>query len=74
MNRCQTSHSRMRIKGEDGTKDITPAELENGAISICRAFDGVYQDPANPKVKKKVNGDLTKVRWATCLTPAGTKL
>ena len=32
------------------------------------------QDLANPKKKHKVNGDLTKVRWATCLNDAGRRL
>eukprot|EP00973_Karenia_brevis_P025193 3475184-Karenia_brevis.AAC.1 len=60
VNQCKTLHSRMKVKQEDGTTDMTAEELEQGAISICRALDGVYADPVDPRIKKKVNGDFTK--------------
>eukprot|EP00973_Karenia_brevis_P051563 7160660-Karenia_brevis.AAC.1 len=51
---------------------FTAAELEAGAISICQALDGKYQD-LNGKLKK-VAGDLTKVRYAVNLNEAGKRL
>eukprot|EP00973_Karenia_brevis_P086428 11984926-Karenia_brevis.AAC.1 len=36
--RCKTFLLRMSVKQEDGTTDITAEELEEGAISICRAL------------------------------------
>ena len=53
---------------------FTKEELEDGAVSICRALDGEYTDVNNPFRKHKVNGDLTKVKYATNLTDAGRKL
>ena len=61
-------------KLDDERHGFTAQELEEGAISICRALDGEYRDVNNPAKRHKINGDLTKVRWATCLTDAGRKL
>ena len=74
VNRARSLHVYTSQKRDDGRLGFTPEELEDGAISICRALDGEYKDMANPKKRHKVNGDLTKVRWATCLTDAGRKL
>ena len=74
VNRARSLHVYTSQKRDDGRLGFTPEELEDGAISICRALDGEYKDMANPKKRHKVNGDLTKVRWATGLTDAGRKL
>ena len=55
-------------------QSFTAKELEEGAISICRALDGEYTHPSHPDRRMKINGDLTKVRWATSLTDAGRRL
>ena len=51
---------------------VTSAELEAGAISICRSLDGKYKDLDGRL--KKVNGDFTKVRYALHLNEAGKRL
>ena len=74
LNRARSLHAYTTQRRGDGKQGFTAQELEDGAISICRALDGEYKDLANPKKRHKVNGDLTKVKWATCLTEAGHKL
>ena len=58
----------------DGRHVCIAQELEEGAIIICTAFDGDYTNPSLSNRRQKINGDLTKVRWATSLTGAGRKL
>ena len=55
-------------------QSFTAKELEEGAISICRALDGEYTHPSHPDRRMKINGDLTKVRYSPALTDAGRKL
>ena len=57
-----------------GCMFFTAKELEEGAISICRALDGEYTHPWHSNRRQKINGDLTTVRWATSLADAGRKL
>ena len=74
VNRARTIYAYTTQKRDDGTHGFTAQELEDGAISICRALDGEYKDINNAAKRHKVNGDLTKVRHATCLTDGGRKL
>ena len=69
LNQCKTVYSYDKIRRADGSRGFTPAELEAGAIGICRAMDGKYKD-LDGKVKK-VNGDFTKVKFAVNLNEAG---
>ena len=72
LNQCKTVCSYEQVRIEDGSKGFTAEELEAGAISICQALDGKYTG-LNGKVKK-VNGDFTKVKYATSLIEAGRRL
>ena len=74
VNQSRAVYSYVNYRKSDGTKGFSAKDLEEGAISICRALDGHCIDPANPQKKIPVNGDLTKVRWATCLSEAGKRL
>ena len=59
LNQCRTVYSYEKVRRADGSMGFTAAELESGAISICRALDGKYKDLDGRL--KKVNGDFTKV-------------
>ena len=72
VNLCRSVCSYDRIKREDGSYGFSAAELEEGAVSICKALAGNYKD-LNGKVQK-VNGDMTKVKWATNLNDAGKRI
>ena len=51
---------------------LLAAELEEGAISICKALKGRYKGP--DQKLRPVNGDMTKVRYATNLHPTAHRL
>ena len=51
---------------------FTAAELEEGAISICKALGGKYKD-LDGKIKN-VNCDMTKVKYALKMSEAGKRL
>ena len=72
LNQCRTVYSYQKARRSDGSFGFTAAELESGAISICRALDGKYKDLTGKL--KKVNGDFTKVRYAVNLNEAGKRL
>ena len=44
LNQCRTVYAYEKTKRADGTVGFSAAELEAGAISICQALDGKYQD------------------------------
>ena len=52
LNLCRTVYSVEAMKRGDGSYGFTSAELEAGAISICKALGGKYKD---------VHGRVTKV-------------
>jgi hypothetical protein len=72
LNQCRTVYSYETVRRENGSMGFTAAELEAGAISICRALDGNYKD-LDGKLKR-VNGDFTKVKYAVNLKEAGKRL
>ena len=53
-------------------KGFSAQELEEGAISICKALYGKYQD-LNGKTLE-VRGDMTKVRFVPGLSAAAKRL
>ncbi len=65
LNQCKTAYSYEKIRRADGSMGFTAAELEAGAISICRALTGKVQ---------KVNGDFTNAKYSTNLNEAGRRL
>ena len=72
LNLSRTLYSYATERREDGTRGFSGKELEEGAISICNALAGKYRD-LDGKIKK-VNGDMTKIRYAVNLTPAAKRL
>ena len=72
LNQCKTVYSYEKIRRADGSTGFTAEELEAGAISICRALDGTYED-LDGRIKK-VNGDFTKVRYLSKLNEVGQRL
>ena len=72
LNLARTVYSYETVKREDGSYGFTPAELEEGAVSICKALDGSYKDLDGRM--KKVKGDLTKVKYAVELTEAARRI
>ena len=72
LNQCRNVYSYQRVKRSDGSMGFTAAELEAGAISICQALDGKYKEMNG--TLKRVNGDFTKVRYATTLNEAGKRM
>eukprot|EP00973_Karenia_brevis_P042030 5818972-Karenia_brevis.AAC.1 len=63
LNQSRTVFSHLKVKREDGSFNLTKADIEEGAISICHALNGKYSDPRSPQRKIKVNGDMTKLRF-----------
>ena len=72
LNQCRSVYSYENVRRADGTRGFTSDELEAGAISICQALDGKYKDLSGRM--RKVNGDFTKVKYATTLNEAGSRL
>jgi hypothetical protein len=69
---CRTVYSYEKVRRRDNSIGFAAEELEAGAVSICKALDGEYKDLDGSK--KKVHGDLTKVKFSTALTDAGRRL
>jgi hypothetical protein len=61
-------------KGKDvDTTSMNCKDLEEAAVSICKAMKGKFTGPDG--VQRKVNGDMTKLRYAIdTLTPAAQAL
>ena len=72
LNQCRTVYSYEKVRRTYNSMGFTAEELEAGAVSICKALDGEYKDLDGSK--KKVHGDLTKVKYSTALTDAGRRL
>ena len=47
---------------DDGSTGFSAAELETGAIGICKALSGTYRDLDGKR--KQVQVDFTKVKYA----------
>ena len=61
VNTSRTVYSYSNRKDNDlGQKDCQ--DLEDAAVSICKAMRGTYTGPDG--IRRKVNGDMTKVRYA----------
>ena len=58
---------------EEGNRSggLTAKDLENGAIELCKALTGTYDQFGT---KRKVNGDMTKLRFVPGLSAAASKL
>jgi hypothetical protein len=58
---------------EEGNRSggLTPKDLEEGAIELCKALVGTYDQFGT---KKKVSGDMTKLRYVPGLSAAARKL
>ena len=69
MSRTIFAYDTSRSKGKP---QISGEDLEQAAISICKALKGKYKAP-DGKVRP-VNGDMTKVRYAIGLHPAALKM
>eukprot|EP00973_Karenia_brevis_P023690 3264404-Karenia_brevis.AAC.1 len=55
--------SHLKVKKQDGSFNLSKADIEEGAISICHALSGEYIDLRNKSRKIRVNGDMTKLRF-----------
>ena len=56
VNRARPIYAYTTQKRDDGTHGFTAQELEDGAISICRALDGAYKDI-------KQCGETAQCKW-----------
>ena len=68
----RTVYSYQSVRKEDGSQGFSAKELEEGAISICKALAGKYNDVDGSL--KPVRGDMTKVKYSKMLTPAARRL
>ena len=60
VNLSRTLYSYERNATTEGAKALTAPELEEGAIQLCKALHGTYEDPHGRK--HSVKGDMTKLR------------
>ena len=72
VNLSRTLYSYEVAPGAEGKVGFSPAELEQGAISICKALHGHYRDQSG--TLRGVRGDMTKVRYVPGLSPAAIRL
>jgi hypothetical protein len=72
LNQCRTVYSYEKVRRKDNSMGFAAEELEAGAVSICKALGGEYKDLDGSK--KKVHGDLAKLKNSTALTDAGRRL
>jgi hypothetical protein len=72
LNQCRTVFSYEKVRRTDNSMEFAAEELEAGAISICKASDGEYKDLDGSK--RKVHGDLAKVKYSTALADADRRL
>ena len=68
INLTNTIYSYESAARSDGSKGFTAAELEEGAINICKALQSTYTDPCGRT--QAVKGDFTKVHRVAWLTEA----
>ena len=68
VNLAKTVYSYEAALRSDGQKGFTAAELEEGAISICKALQSTYVDPCGRI--QAVKGDFTKVHRVSWLPEA----
>lgn len=59
---CDTKH----------TEKLTAADLEAGAVQIAKAMCSKYKDPTG--TTRKVDGDMTTLRWVPGFSPAALRL
>ena len=71
INLSRTLYSYEKVSGSEH-RSLTASELEDGAISICKALYGKYTD-LDGKVKD-VRGDMTKIKYVPDLTAAARRL
>jgi hypothetical protein len=72
LNQCRTVYSYEKVRRAGDSVGFAAEELEAEAVSICKARGGERKDLDGSK--KKVNGDLPKVKYASALTEAGRRL
>ena len=72
VNLSRTVYAYERKTDAGNGPSLTLEALEAGAIQIAKAMWGTYKDPNG--VSRTVNGDMTKVRWVSDLTPAVCRL
>ena len=51
---------------------MTPMELEEGAVSLCKALSGHYKDTSGRL--QPVKGDMSKLQWVPGLSRAAARL
>ena len=72
INLSRSIYSYESVAMPDGRRAVTAQELEAGAIALCKALHGKYQD-VNGRMQK-VNGDITRIRHVPGLSPAAKRL
>ena len=72
VNLSRTLYSYENASTPEGRRAFTSEELEDGAISICKALRGQYRDTSG--VMRAVSGDMTKIRFVPGLSEAAKRL
>jgi hypothetical protein len=72
LNQCRAVCSHAKVRRRDNSLGFAAEELEAGAFSFCKALGGEYKDLDDSK--KKVNGDLARVKYSTAFIDAGRRL
>ena len=72
INFSRTLYSYENVNTDGGKRSLSAKELEEGAISICKALRGNFKDQDGKM--RGVNGDMTKIRYVPGLSIAAKRL